>query len=632
MINNKDLDEILCLYDKLHYERNGKVRLNVDVKSDFVFVTVESNSDKKCFKFDVNPIFENKYLSLLSLHFFSFNKDLTYRKLLASENGNIIFENNREILIIRNINPSLMEKISLIKSTVDGLRESKNFESIYKKYVITNICMTYAKYRRDFYDVTGRLNFFDKRVYKTYLESDNREDDTRDENFIILDIARCALALVADDNYDLIKNEYYDDYIVVNHISKFENAPFDSIYGEALVCAEYEQINENILIDNKDMVLELIGFIKDNANLSFEEYWDGRRRFYKIFENSNLEEICDDILNNCELREKCMDNTEIIDTQSFDNNFKNIINNPIEKDNVVLFEDKEHEILAKKGEEQAKLIMKMINEKNELKKDAEEFAKIILKKQKEYKEIMKAAEEQAKRIMTLEKENEKLKALAEENAMNIFLRDKKNEDEMYLRDIKDNTPISKSDIDKIGDLLNALSDVKDLDFVVNHPTVASKVYELEEKIITYLTTHKNVIDEVKDKDVLLTQNEKTKTPIELLSIIRNVYLESHNYEKDGRHTVINVSPHFDKYRVVIYSVKDDNDDVLTDVYFDKIFFNEDVIKEICDIYSKDATIVASKTDNIPDDLADFLVIDNMDNALKFTGCKRFIIQIAKAYL
>lgn len=631
MINNKDLDEILCLYDKLHYEKKGKIKLSIDLNNTFANVSLEINNEKKLFKFAQDNVFENKYLPLISLHFFTFNKDLSSRKLLASETGNIIFEEEREMLIIRNINLPLMDKISLIKTTVDGLRENKEFESIYSKYVITNICMTYAKYRRNFYDVTGRLNFFDKRVYKTYLESDNREDDKKDENFIILDIARCALALVTDDNYDLIKEQYYNDYIVVNHISKFKDAPFDSIYGEALECAEYEQLNENILIDNKDMVLELIGFIKDNASLSFEEYWDGRRRFYKIFDNNKLEEICSDILNNCELREKRMDDIKI-NTEMSSNDFKNIINNPIEEEKEMLFKDKEHEVLAKAGEEQAKLIMEIINEKNEVKKDAEEFAKVILKKQKEYREIVKAAEDQAKRIMILEKENEKLKALAEENAMNIFLRDKKNEEEMYLRDIKDDTPVAKSDVDKINTLLNSLSDVKDLDFVVNHPTIASKVYELEEKIVTYLSTHKKIKEEEKEENIPLTPNEKTKTPIELLSIIRNVYLESHNYEKDGRHTVINVSPHFDKYRVVVYSVKDESDDILTDVYFDKIFFNEDVIKEICEIYSKNATIVASKTDNIPDDLADFLVIDNMENALKFTGCKRYIIQIAKAYL
>ena len=76
----------------------------------------------------------------------------------------------------------------------------------------------------------------------------------------------------------------------------------------------------------------------------------------------------------------------------------------------------------------------------------------------------------------------------------------------------------------------------------------------------------------------------------------------------------------------------DRDDLLTEVYFDDEKFTENIIKELCDIYSRDTIIVASKTDNIPGGKADYLVIDNNDNAIKFMGCNKEIIDIAKAYL
>ena len=155
---------------------------------------------------------------------------------------------------------------------------------------------------------------------------------------------------------------------------------------------------------------------------------------------------------------------------------------------------------------------------------------------------------------------------------------------------------------------------------------------LEEKIVTYLTTHKNIVDkEKREEEIILTPSDE-KTPTDLLAIIRNVYLKSRTYEKEGRHTVINIVPSYSKYRVTLYSVKNDSADVLTDVYFDSAYFTEGVIKEICDIYKTDSIIVASKTDNVPGELADYLVIDNKDNAIKFMGCNKLIVNIAKAYL
>ncbi len=69
-----------------------------------------------------------------------------------------------------------------------------------------------------------------------------------------------------------------------------------------------------------------------------------------------------------------------------------------------------------------------------------------------------------------------------------------------------------------------------------------------------------------------------------------------------------------------------------DAFFEEYQLSDDVLKEICDIFSTDAVIVASKIDNIPPNKADYLVIDNMDNAIKFMDFKRELIEKIKEYL
>ena len=39
-----------------------------------------------------------------------------------------------------------------------------------------------------------------------------------------------------------------------------------------------------------------------------------------------------------------------------------------------------------------------------------------------------------------------------------------------------------------------------------------------------------------------------------------------------------------------------------------------------------------ETDNLPGNIQDYLVIDSQDNAIKFMGCDKDIIERAKAYL
>jgi hypothetical protein len=154
--------------------------------------------------------------------------------------------------------------------------------------------------------------------------------------------------------------------------------------------------------------------------------------------------------------------------------------------------------------------------------------------------------------------------------------------------------------------------------------------DLEEKINTYLIVHKNVQEEEK-KETTTIKKDTTTLPVENIETIRNAYIESMAYTREGRHTVIYIEEVDNKYKVTLFSVKNDMDDILTEVFFENEFFDENVIKDICEIFKKDSVIVASKIDNIPNGYQDYLVIDNLENALKFMGVKKEIVEIAKKY-
>ena len=293
--------------------------------------------------------------------------------------------------------------------------------------------------------------------------------------------------------------------------------------------------------------------------------------------------------------------------------------------------EKERKEIEEAAEEQAWRIVELERENAQLRVMAEENAKDIFEKeQRDSKALVQAAEEQAKRIIELEKENDELKRLAKENAKSIFNRDNRYEEELKLREGIDNTPVPKGDIDKILNLYNALTEVEGLEFAINHPTVMQEVNELEEKITTYVSTHKNIVEETKVEEIT-TDKEDNTLPINNIDTIRNAYVGSMAYLREGRHTVINIVEVEDKYKVSLYSVKEDLYDVLTEVFFDRQFFTEDVIKDICEIFKKDSVIIASKIDNIPNGYQDYLVIDNLENALRFMGVKKEIVEIAKKY-
>jgi len=684
MVVNKELDDILCTYENYH---NGIIEGNIieisinyhgNTNIDISLVTKENKTIKdkvtETFKDDFD--FNTYVLPKIIQRVLTKNDNITKRIIMGtSDFGNIIISriDNKETLIIRNCSKRIMTMVEKLEESNLKLKEIKSESNLdidsennkYEKYLAYNIALDYAKYRQDFIEPAGKANFFDATTYKSYLEQENRSTEKNIDNLILLDIARYAYRMGIDtqtnSNYTVFDElELYNNDPKIKELCRLfrNNDKKDSIAKKALTCAEYERNNEVYINENIDIIKEALdatsnGVVYGNDN--FLGYWDGRRRYYRLLGNNELVKICNDFLNsnrlsiNNEEKEKSVASMEnkkkvslIAEMKKVKENsrpdFSTIINDPIETKEEFssgsLFRDEEHEILAIGAEEQAARLLAAINERDQIKKDAEEFAKIILKNQRERKEIVKAAEEQARKILELEKENEELKRLAEDNARSIIEREKKYAEEVKLRELEINKPINKADIDKINNLLNAISMVKDLDFAVNHPTVMQEVNFLEEKIITYLSTHRNIIS----KDEFVEEQEETfvpekKSPPELLSIIRNVYTTSHNYEKEGRHTLINIAPTQDeKYKVVLYSVKHDTDDILTEAYFDKEFFKEDTIRELCDIFTKDAVLVASKTDNMPNNLADYLVIDNQDNAIKFMGCSQEIIEIAKAYL
>ncbi len=723
MITNKDFYDLLLKYDIYHSSitKGFSTELNINYKSkNIVEINLirsgsKSNIDKNNYLFYDDFEFESSIFPKLIQRFITKNSSITKNEIMGNQKkGTIIISrtDQKESLIVRTCTKETIDLINSMCDIAKKLKSTITFNEIniqnekadkISRYLSCNIAMDYSSYRTDFMDHEGKSNFFDFSTRKSFLEKENRNDESNLENLMILDIARYAykigmgsiLQMDKQSIFEEIKEQYKEDSVIVELCNQFKEISYDeeSIFLKALICADYEKNNEGFIMENISLIKEAMDAEESGVTFGskkFLEYWDGKRRYYKMLGNDELVKICSDFLNNNRLilkdRKPISTGKKTVKTKKESivsklkqakeksrPDFFTMINDPLViNENPKKKEEKKSKTVDVKKEEKNEAVMDIIKERDQIKKDAEEFAKMILKAQKERKELLKAAEEQAqiifnlekeneelkrlaeenaesifkqqqkeeikvmaeqeaRRIIELEKENEELKRLAEETAKSIFEKERNKERELKLREEMDESPIPRSDIDKIQYLLTSLSDVKELDFVVNHPTVMQEVSSLEKKIITYLATHKNIIEEEikEEKEEVI---EETKPPAELLAILKNVYTASHMYEKEGRHTVINIVLENDKYHITLYSVKNDNDDVLTDVYFDSIQFKDDVIKEICDIYSNNAVIVASKTDNLPNGFKDYLVIDNQDNAIKFMGCPEEVIEIAKAYL
>ena len=790
MVASKDLEEFLTKYDLYHSYTLLDKKVAIDISfNDVVKIILTSDKETQEFNFSYDTYFKEFLFPRIILHILSKNNYIIQSK----DKEKVILEskNKKELVTINNASHT---EIKLIETLLKSLEIERldNKEDIYLKgpdykytrFIIYGIAEEYAIYRKDFFDDTGKIDFFNFYSSKSYLNENNRYGEKNLKNLIILEIARNVLALsyympINDDIFSYLEKELKEDALVSDICEKYRKANLsnNNIYTKALRCAEFEELNSAIIVNNKDVVLEAITAIKNGItynDVNYEKYYKNKEKYYELIGDLKLKDITIDFLKNKTLsneesdslmaKDKILDefrrikresnmkkdenkilldaikerdeikknaeefaklilqkqqeNQEIIkaaeeqarriielereneelkrmaeenakyifEHENDDNpindriDIKDLIKKIDEKlkelrenrpsNNKYIVSSEEENELVRAAEEYAKLIYDKQNEldeikkaadesakkiielekeneelkrmaeenakfiydqeKIELKKDADDFARIIFNKQEERKVLVKAAEEQARRIIDLEKENEELKRLARENAESIFARENRYFEELKLREEIDNTPIAKGDIDKLLNLLNALTSVEQLEFAINHPTVMQELNDLEEKINTYLIVHKNVQEEEK-KETPTIKKDTTTLPVENIETIRNAYIESMAYTREGRHTVIYIEEVDNKYKVTLFSVKNDMDDILTEVFFENEFFDENVIKDICEIFKKDSVIVASKIDNIPNGYQDYLVIDNLENALKFMGVKKEIVEIAKKY-
>lgn len=692
------LEELLEKYDLLHSSIicGGKEKLNInyilDGKVYISLVALIKGEEKKfSYDFDDNDNFKNFIVPKILERFISKNVAIEIRRIMGSDSvGTLVVErkDGKDSLIIRNCSKDVMDFAEYFLNSLLKVNEEKTDNSIiisedshsdFENYIKYNIIFDYAKYKKEFdeSDYENKLLLLNIARYAYTFENSNNETIWKDVVESYLDNQKVVKICEDFKNLDFSSND---------------------IYIDALVVAEYEKNNDMLFHNNVVALNEAMTAAENNVSFfddSYLNYWRDKAEYYNSTLDGEHQAVALEFIDAHELCEKepitVLKNMVDVNKVPNENNlisklkdikrqrleFSSIINNPLTEEEVEeketinprdhrkelieklknlkdrkgkekkdkelvdlekeigkIFVDFDKEELVNAAKIQALDLIKKENESEQLKKDAEEFAKEILKKEKEHQEIIDAAEEQARRIIELEKENEELRRLAEDNAKFLYERDKKLEEEEKLRGIMYNSPVKSQDIDRINSLLSSISDVKELDFAVNHPTVMQELIMLEEKIITYLKTHNNVVYE-EDKIVPIEQEEmiETKPVIELLSMIRNTYVSSHYFEKDGRHTVINVMPvDEDTYRVVLYSVKDEDDDILMDAFFEEYQLNDNTIKELCDIFKDGAVIIASKTDNVPPDKADYLAIDSMDNAIKFMGCKKELIEKVKTYL
>ena len=653
------VEELLNKYDLYHSSviSGGKIKFNINYLPDgnvYISLVALINDEEKKETFDTvdDEYFKNYYLPKILQRFFSKNVIVNIRKIMGSSSqGTIIIqrEDLKDSLIIRNCSINVMNVVELLHNCFNYISNHRVdslliFDEAYRQtdnYIKYNVLFDYAYYKNAVFNNTYELD--------------------KDE-LLLLNIARFAYTyddLDTENVWDEVRKSFPDNEKVVEICDKFKNNDYNenNEFTKALILSEFEKNNDMLIQSNRYIVEEADRACKAGVNFfneSFISYWDEKRRESHKTANEGLEALCIDFIDSHDLfdgqnRPKREKNIAVVDNNIVSkikqikeekNTFSEIINNPIE-DNIEiedevdqLFSNLDEKEIKMAADDQAKRIIKLEQERDELKSAADEYAKIILKNAKDYKMIEESSRLQALKIMELEKQNQELRQMAEENAKYIVEKEKLFQDEAEKRKEDDDTPVKSQDVDKINNLLYAISAVKNIDFSVNHPTTMQELSFLEERIVTYLTTHKNIVHE-EDVIVPIEKEEmiETKPVIELLSMIRNTYVSSHSFEKDGRHTLINFNPvDEDTYRVSLFSIKDDEEDLLMDAFFEQYQLTDKVIEELCSIYKDGAVIIASKTDNVPPDKADYLAIDNMDNAIRFMGCSKDLIEKVKNYL
>ena len=649
-----NLEELLNKYDIYHSSivSGGKVKFNINyLPHGSIYISLVALINEEEYKYTVdyldNNEFKERILPKILERFFSKNRDLHIRKIMGNSNQGTIVVQRKDLtdsLIIRNCSLKEMELIESIDNSYKYINTDKivgadvfderSFQ--YDNYLKYNIYLDYAKYRKNLLNESGE---FDKDI------------------LFLLNIARYMYlveVISLKESIEEVKRVFENNERDLDACDLFKVTDYsqDGIFPMILSFAEYEKHNDALILNNKEVVEEAINAYESGINYfdsSFIDYWKDKIKEYESAGNKDLVDICNNFMNcysisnnNDNFQQTGKDKDLISAIKQINMAKKNASSN--EKDNsqksgkFIISPDDDIEI--KKGaEEQARKIIALEKEREDAedperlkaKYAADEYARIILKKAQEYEAIKQSALEQAKKIIDLEKQNEELMHMAEENAKYLLDREKLYQEERDNRKELDDTPVKHQDIDKINNLLHAISTVKGLDFAINHPTISEELTILEEKTITYLSTHKNIIHE-ENIMVPLDQEEMTenKPVIELLSMIRNAYKSSHSFENDGRHTIIYFTPvDDDTYKISLYSVNDDIEDLLMDVYLEQYQITDSVLKELCDIYKDGAVVVANKIDNIPPDKADFLAIDNMNNAIKFMYCKKELIDKVK---
>lgn len=647
------VEELLKTYDLFHCSliSGGVVDLdinyygvnNVEIKVKGIFNKEET---VKSFDFLIDNYYETfifpkivqRYLSKnLNFSLTKNNKDLMLKR--DDNKSNMMLTNcpSYHVLIVENLMNSFKKINDFSKENKLSFIDYSNSDL----YILTNIICDIAYYNTKFKKSAFML---DLKNYQTVEEISDFKRDIRNE--LVLNVAKFVAGYKdksSDTLWEDILEKFHDDPAIAEVIHKFEKENFKetSIYTKALEYAEYEYINSYVIRNNEEAYEEATVACINGINFFSEEYlnyWRERKTYYETINEMAKITMCDNFINNYYLKGvenvgdvDFLDKLKKLKEEPKENSFFKIFNEPIVD---VFEEDSTYEDIKVGALDQAKRLIDIIKERDILEKDAEEFAKEILRVNKEQETLKKDAEKQAAIIMNLQKENEHLKEMADENAKYLIERNKMIEDEEELRKYIRTYPVKRQDIDKINALMVAISDVKPLDFAIAHPTVMNYLIILEEKIITYLKTHTNIINE-RDLIVPIEIEEmyESKSVTELLSMIKNAYDTSKILLKEGRKTLINFTPvDEDTYRLALYSIKGDEEETLMDAFFEDYLLTDDALKELCNIFKDNSVIVASKIDNLPFDRADYLVIDNVNNALKFMDCPRKLIDRVKNYI
>lgn len=654
------VEELLKTYDLLHcsiitggkvdFEVNYYGEKNVEIN---VFGTINDRISKKSFEFIVDDYYETFILPKMTERFLTKNLGISLKKgkdgrlELRRVDGatNMLISNcpsNHAVVIERLINS--------FKKINDFSKENKLSFIDYSNsdlYVLTNIISDIAYYNTKFRKSVSLLSL---KNYHDIEEHMNTSPEKNIRNELILNIAKFVASFKSKSDNDLwedVLHRFHDDPVIAEIIEQFKKETYEktSVYTKALEYAEYENINSYVINNNEEAFEEATVACINDINFFEEEYldyWRERKIYYQTILDKARITMCDNFINNYYLKDvkdigesNFVEKLKSLKKETVENTFFQIFNDPIvEEKNYEIENESVFEDIKVGALDQAKQLVEIIKERDALERDAEEFAKEILKSNKEYDVLKKDAEKQAEMIMELQKENIMLKQMAEENAKFLIKRNRIIEDEEELRNFMRTYPVKMQDVNKINNLMASISEVKKIDFAISHPTIMNYLIILEEKIVTYLSTHTNVI---KEQDIIMPIEKEemyeTKSVVELLSMIRNAYDTSKILVKEGRKSLININPvDEDTYRLVLYSIKDEEEEVLMDAFFEDYQLTDEVLEDICNIFKEGTVIVASKIDSLPFNMADYLIIDNLNNALKFMGCSKELIERAKKYI